>query len=107
MISMNIQIKNHQNIANLSKDILELKDGAFILDSYFDTLVLESLLADWSKAKKTNIKALSSRNLHSSREGKLQKQDCIKHFKVFTRSKCNFQMGKSKREGINCFCPVK
>lgn len=105
MISMNIQIMNHQNIANLSKDILELKDGAFVLDSYFDSLVLESLLADWSKAKKTNIKALSSRNLHSSREDKLQKQDCIKHFKVFTRSKCNFSNGKVKKGGNKLLLP--
>lgn len=52
---MNIEIKNHRNIANLSKSIWELKCGAFILDSYFDSLVVVYLLAVWSKSKKTNI----------------------------------------------------
>lgn len=52
---MNIEIKNHWNIANLSKSIWELKYGTFILDSYFDSLVVVYLLAVWSKSKKTNI----------------------------------------------------
>lgn len=41
MISMNIQIKNHWNIANLSQVIQELKYCAFILNSYVDSLLLE------------------------------------------------------------------
>lgn len=101
---MNIEIKNHQNIANLSK---ELKDSDFILDSSFDPLVLETMLGNWSKAKKMNIKALSSRPYHSSREDKLQNKNVLNILKRSLEVSVIFLMGKSKKEGINCFCPDK
>lgn len=87
MSSMNTEIKNHWNIANLSNGIQELKYGAFVLGSCFDSLALEYFLAVLSNLKKINIKALSSRNLNSSREDKSQTHNCIKYFKMLTRNK--------------------